>query len=122
MQANQRILFNDKIYMDEDGNKIEKHLIYKDMMIFFQLLENDVFGGRVMVTKTHQQKDIEPESEESVILSSDGSSCCHKCDEDKTVTEYVAHEPSQLSVIADSSEVEVLLIDKNNMHLFPEDV
>lgn len=54
MQANQRILFNDKIYMDEDGNKIEKHLIYKDMMIFFQLLENDVFGGRVMVTKTHQ--------------------------------------------------------------------
>lgn len=54
MQANQRILFNDKIYMDEDGTKIEKHLVYKDMMIFFQLLENDVFGGRVMVTKTHQ--------------------------------------------------------------------
>jgi len=32
------------------------------------------------------------------------------------------HEPSKLSVIADSAEVEVLLIDKQNMHLFPEDV
>lgn len=66
---------------------------------------------------------MEPEDEPSLMLSSDDSSCCNKCNEEKSeVTEYVAHEPSQLSVIADSSEVEILLIDKNNMHLFPEDV
>ena len=40
----------------------------------------------------------------------------------KTKKQFVMHEPSQLSVIADSAEVEVLLIDKANMHLFPEDV
>ena len=40
----------------------------------------------------------------------------------KTKKQVVMHEPSQLSVIADSAEVEVLLIDKANMHLFPEDV
>ena len=32
------------------------------------------------------------------------------------------HEPSQLSVIADSAEVEILMIEKAHMHLFPEDV
>ena len=40
----------------------------------------------------------------------------------KAKKQFVMHEPSQLSVIADSAEVEVLLIDKANMHLFPEDV
>lgn len=47
------MLFFEKMYLDEDGNKVENHMVYKDMMIFFKLLEKDVFGGRVMVTKTH---------------------------------------------------------------------
>ena len=31
-------------------------------------------------------------------------------------------DPSQLSVVADSSEVEVLIFDKNEIAFFPEDV
>jgi len=31
-------------------------------------------------------------------------------------------QPSLLSVIADSAEVEIILIDKQNLHLYPEDV
>jgi len=53
MEGNQRMLFFEKMYLDEDGNKVDSHMVYKDMMIFFRLLERDIFGGRVMVTKTH---------------------------------------------------------------------
>ena len=45
------MLFFEKMYLDEDGNKVENHMVYKDMMIFFKLLERDSFGGRVLVTK-----------------------------------------------------------------------
>ena len=40
-------------------------------------------------------------------------------DEEATDSYY---EPAQLSVLADSAEVEIYLIDKSNMHLYPEDV
>ena len=83
------------------------------MMIFFQLLEGDVFGGRVMVTKsTFNQK------EEKEIDSDDSDYDYHR-------SAYNVHEldePSQLSVVADSSEVIIFLIKKQNMHLFPENV
>ena len=51
MEKNQRMLFTETIFRDEDGKKIEKHIVYKDMMTFFKLLEGDAFGGRVLVTK-----------------------------------------------------------------------
>ena len=61
-------------------------------MVFFKLIECDMFGGRVLVTKT-----------------------------DQTQNEQL-NEPSLLSVIAESAEVEIILIDKANMHLYSEDV
>ena len=53
MQANNRMLFMEKLFRDEKGQKIDGHLVYKDLMVFFKLLERDFFGGRVMLTKTH---------------------------------------------------------------------
>lgn len=35
MESNQRLLFYERVYQDEDGNKIEDHIAYKDLMIFF---------------------------------------------------------------------------------------
>ncbi len=29
------MLFYERIYQDENGNKIEDHIVYRDMMIFF---------------------------------------------------------------------------------------
>jgi|TARA_B110000285_G_C14626998_1_gene381705 hypothetical protein len=51
MEKNQRMLFTETIFRDEDGKKVDNHIVYKDMMIFFKLLERDAFGGRVLVTK-----------------------------------------------------------------------
>jgi len=45
----------ERIYRDEKGQKIENHIVYKDLMVFFKLLEKDFFGGRVMLTKGSQQ-------------------------------------------------------------------
>mmetsp|Transcript_31482 Transcript_31482/g.48154 ORF Transcript_31482/g.48154 Transcript_31482/m.48154 type:complete len:216 (-) Transcript_31482:216-863(-) len=56
MEDNQRMLFFERLYIDEEGRKIDNHHVYKDMMIFFKLIEKDIFGGRVMVTKTHQSQ------------------------------------------------------------------
>ena len=64
MKSNKRLLFYERVYLDEDGKKIDDdHIAYKNLMIFFQLLEKDIFGGRVMVTKTHQKKDESPHFE-----------------------------------------------------------
>ena len=45
---------NERIYRDLDGKKITKHIAYKEIMVFSQLMERDMFGGRVMCTKSHQ--------------------------------------------------------------------
>lgn len=45
------MFFYEKIHMDENGQKITDHHAYKEIMTFFKLLEKDVFGGRVMVTR-----------------------------------------------------------------------
>jgi hypothetical protein len=57
MKNNKRMFLYEKLYMDENGNKVHDHHLYKDMMIFFKLIEKDYFGGRVMVTKTHVKKE-----------------------------------------------------------------
>ena len=54
MRDNYRMFFNERIYRDDDGKKITNHVAYKEMMIFFQLMERDMFGGRVMCTKSQQ--------------------------------------------------------------------
>ena len=76
LKEEDRSILNTKFNRDFKGRKIENHEIYKDMMIFFKLLPNDLFGGRVLVTKNQ-------------IVENEGS------DEE-------SHEPSQLAVIADS--------------------
>jgi CRP-like cAMP-binding protein len=43
-----RLVVHQRIYRDEDGKLITDHHVYKDFMVFFQLLEGDNFGGRVM--------------------------------------------------------------------------
>ena len=40
-------------------------------MIFFQLLEKDIFGGRVMVTKTHQKKEDSNEADADHLRRAD---------------------------------------------------
>lgn len=45
------MFFYEKIHMDEKGRKIVNHEVYKEIMVFFKLLEKDIFGGRVMVTR-----------------------------------------------------------------------
>lgn len=39
----------ERVYRDEDDKLIDKHMVYKDFMVFFELLERDTFGGRVML-------------------------------------------------------------------------
>ena len=34
-ETNPRLLFYERVYQDEDGNRIENHIAYKDLMIFF---------------------------------------------------------------------------------------
>lgn len=80
MQSNQRLLFYERIYQDEEGNKIENHIAYKDLMIFFKLLEKDIFGGRVMVTKTHQKQEEPAGSEADSMLGSDDSKTADRQD------------------------------------------
>ena len=55
-KTSNRMLLSEKIYRDDNGSKIENHNVYKDMMIFFSLLEKDIFGGRVMIMKNHQNE------------------------------------------------------------------
>lgn len=52
MSQKKRMMFYEMQHRDDNGVVIEDHLVYKDLMIFFNLLEKDIFGGRVMVTKT----------------------------------------------------------------------
>ena len=103
MRDNARMFFNERIYRDLDGKKITKHIAYKEMMIFSQLKERDMFGGRVMCTKSHQTG-----------ASQEGA------EGQKSATQ--SHEPAQLSVLADSADVDVFVVDKAKMHLFPEAV
>ena len=51
------MLFAERLYRDDDGRKIEGHYVYKDIMTFFKLIERDIFGGRVMVTKAPEQEE-----------------------------------------------------------------
>ena len=50
----------------------ENYVVYKDLMIFFNLLEKDIFGGRVMVTKTlsNQEGGKDPSKEQKSKLDS----------------------------------------------------
>ena len=66
----------------------------------------------IQIKSTFNQK------EEKEIDSDDSDYDYHR-------SAYNVHEldePSQLSVVADSSEVIIFLIEKQNMHLFPENV
>jgi hypothetical protein len=52
--SSNRMFFFEKVHMDEQGKRITDHEVYKEIMTFFKLLEKDMFGGRVMVTRNHQ--------------------------------------------------------------------
>lgn len=53
----QKMMSFERVYRDEDDKLIEKHMVYKDFMVFFELLERDTFGGRVMLAASQMQKD-----------------------------------------------------------------
>ena len=59
MANKKKMLFSEIQYMDEDGNQIKDHIVYTDMMVFFKLLPKDMFGGRVLVTKTQSEEENE---------------------------------------------------------------
>ena len=66
------MMFYEMQHRDDNGVVIEDHLVYKDLMIFFNLLEKDIFGGRVMVTKTlsNQEGGKDPSKEQKSKLDS----------------------------------------------------
>ena len=66
------MIVNERVYRDEDGRKITNHTVYKDLMIFFTLLEKDIFGGRVMFTKPIAKDDKLTDSCHTL------SSCCQE--------------------------------------------
>lgn len=67
----EKMLICEKIPRDDNGTLITDHTVYKEMITFFNVLENDIFGGRVMVTKTHAHNVIQ--SSKDVVLDSDES-------------------------------------------------
>ena len=67
---------------------------------FFRLGPKNYFGGRVLIAESS--------------VTTDGK--------EKSATGKDEINPSQLSVVADSAEVEVLIFDKNEIAFFPEDV
>ena len=45
------LLFYERMQVDEDSLPVNNHTVYRDLMVFFKLIERDMFGGRVLVTK-----------------------------------------------------------------------
>jgi len=104
------------------------------MGTIFKLLERDNFGGRVMMTSNAQNSDEDSDSgvsshHDQFEVENISTSNIHTERESENLEDFskatrkqTLHEPAQLSVIADSEEVEVLFIDKGNMALYPEDI
>ena len=95
-------LFIDKyVILDNDNNPFPNHYTgIRQFLPFYQLGTSDFFGGRVII------------AESSVTMEGKNKN--------QNGTEKIL--PSQLTVIADSNEVEVLIMDKNLITFFPEDV
>ena len=96
-------LFSDNrfVLLDDESQPFgDNETAVQKFLTFFHLAEKDYFGGRVLIAESNitQEGRVVDENGASIIL------------------------PSQLSVVADSAEVEVLIMDRSQMPFFPEDV
>ena len=78
-----------------------KEFKYTKWEEYFRLQPRDYFGGRVLFSHQIESRD-------------------EKSDNEAGGTTQIA--PSMLTVMADSSEVEVLIMDKTNWSFFPENI
>ncbi|CDW85001.1 camp-dependent protein kinase regulatory subunit [Stylonychia lemnae] len=106
MRSDKRVFQNDRIYYDEAGKRIKDHIIYKDY---------DYFGGRVLLigdTQNHRimnfDSDYDGEQSQTSFM--------------KQSKLAITEDQSHLSVIADSSEVELLIMDRTQLSFFQEKV
>jgi len=87
--------------LDDDNNPIEDNqTLRRKFFTFFKLGPKCYFGGRVLIAESS--------------ITTEGK--------EKSATGQDIIKPAQLSVIADSAEVEILIFDKNEIAFFPEDV
>lgn len=95
-------LFADKFVVLDDNLKTlsGKRTYLRKFLPFFKLGPKNYFGGRVLIAESS--------------ITTDGK--------EKTATGQEIISPAQLTVVADSAEVEVLIFDKNEIAFFPEDV
>ena len=89
------------VVVDTDNKPVGDHnTVLRRFVTYFDLGPKNYFGGRVLI------------SESSVTTEG----------KEKSATGHDIIQPSQLSVVANSAEVEILLFDKNEIAFFPEDV
>ena len=87
--------------LDENSEPFEDNKTsVRQFLTFFELAKRDYFGGRVLISESNI-------TNEGKLYDENGN---------KMIP------PSQLSVVADSAEVEVLIMNRSWMSLFPEEV
>ena len=92
---------NKFVLLDENQQAIgDNDTAMRKFLTFFKLQEKEHFGGRVLIAESS--------------ITNEGKEW------DKDGQSFIR--PAQLSVVADSAEVEILIMEKNQMPLFPEDV
>ena len=97
-----RLFLNNKyVLLDENSEPFEDNRTsVRQFLTFFELAKRDYFGGRVLISESNI-------TNEGKLYDENGN---------KMIP------PSQLSVVADSAEVEVLIMNRSWMSLFPEEV
>ena len=94
-------LDNKYVLLDENSEPfIDNKTSVRQFLTFFELAKRDYFGGRVLISESNI-------TNEGKVYDENGN---------KMIP------PSQLSVVADSAEVEVLIMNRSWMSLFPEEV
>ena len=85
-----------------------KEFGYEKWTEYFKIQPKDYFGGRMLLNSFSDENPIDdPEEHETGIIHN------------KAGTHI---QSSMLTVMADSAEVEILLMDRNNWSFFPENV
>ncbi|CDW86496.1 cyclic nucleotide-binding domain containing protein [Stylonychia lemnae] len=138
---------NEQILVDDKGRRMKDFTVYKDLMIFFHLLPKSYFGGRVLLpvqnkketedergTKSapqenkrrgawfaggHQPKSTN-ESNMKLVLGGDFEHLFIKRRYSMTTQKIIKNDRSSMLSIANSSSVEVYLIDQQLLEFFPE--
>eukprot|EP00347_Sterkiella_histriomuscorum_P024525 403330805 len=130
LRSEKRVFQNDRIYFDENGKRIKEHIVYKDYMVFFTLTMKDYFGGKqLLVGDNTNQKNYYFDTKEGDLIEDEIA-----LEKNQSIT-FKDDQNSSLSVvrtnlfmlynnlqIADSSEVELLIMDRTQLSYFQEKI